>query len=89
MITDKYKQVWKVIGKQYGYPECCIEEFVKLEHIGEVRKLHGTGYIPCKKCNEKSEKELINTINAARNHCLPFPKENREEVAKIWAKNRD
>lgn len=41
--------IFVVFGEYYGYPECCIHEFYKMEHIGQIRKLFGTGYIPCTK----------------------------------------
>lgn len=67
---------WREIGVQYGYPACCIESFVNLEHIKHPQplKLDGTGYVPCKSCNERySEQEMADRINALRYKCLkPF-----------------
>lgn len=59
---------WISMGMQFGYPPCCIMAFVQLEHIGEPeRKLHGTGFIPCKLCNEEfTEQQLVDQINKHR-----------------------
>ena len=77
---------WEIIGKQYGYPQCCIDEFLQLKHLGDgPRKLCGTGYIPCVECNKKTEQELIDVINANRTHPTPFPIETSDVVNKLWS----
>lgn len=68
-------------GRDYGYPECCIDEFVMTRMDGmsylmlkHNRKLSGSGYIPCSKCNKKTEQELIQEIAKRRNpKYAPFP----------------
>lgn len=68
---------WVILGRFFGYPECCINAFKNFEHIGgDSRKLDGTGYIPCATCNKKSTKFLIDVINKKRISRLPFPEEN-------------
>lgn len=73
MIREDYST-----GFYYGFPVCCVNEFVRFM-VGHAvllrteRKLSGTGYIPCVKCNAKTEQELIDTINANRSHPRPFP----------------
>lgn len=67
--------VW---GYFYGFPKCCIDEFALLLDECEDRsnrKLDGTGYVPCEKCNEKSEEELVSTIKSNRLYDVPFPSE--------------
>lgn len=64
-------------GKEYGYPDCCILEFVEnmikmFSGIPNVKpkdfKLKGTGFVPCTSCNNlKSEDMLVAEINAKRN----------------------
>lgn len=67
---------WPLIGKYYGFPQCCIDEFESGLSMGKTRKFEGTGYIPCEKCNENVEKdELIKYINENRTHPLPFPED--------------
>jgi hypothetical protein len=52
-------QKWKQLGKRAGYPECCIEAFIKRNIDDEnwippnrVQKRvgNGTGFIPCSYC---------------------------------------
>ncbi len=75
------------LGEYYGYPSCCIAEFLEFvlgvmmkkitvenpeKHADRNnRKLNYSGYIPCCECNKKTEKELINVINANRHPELP------------------
>lgn len=64
-------------GKEFGYPDCCILEFIEgmiKTHSGIPKvlpkdfKLKGTGFVPCTSCNKtKSEDELVNEINLKRN----------------------
>lgn len=74
---------WDVFGKYYGFPQCCISEFHTDIHQleGVPRKLNGSGYIPCSACNEKTEEELIATINSNRFEAQAFPYESRHQDA--------
>lgn len=64
-------------GKEFGYPDCCILEFVEgmVKMFSDVPKvlpkdfkLKGTGFVPCASCNNtKSEDELVDEINQKRN----------------------
>lgn len=70
--------MWYVIGKYYGYPDCCIVDSEGLKHIGKPdRKLTGTGYIPCEQCNKKSIKNLKAAI--AKNRICPVAFPNEED----------
>lgn len=69
---------WTVLGVMLGYPDCCIADFLNRITGNSVkitkRKLYGTGFVPCEHCNRtKSEKELINEINANRKIKQRFP----------------
>ena len=69
---------WFLSGIYYGYPVCCIDEFIYYAESDlcderEDRQLSGTGYVPCKKCNEKSERELLDAIDNNRIHWQKFP----------------
>ena len=59
---------WWLFGKYFGYPNCCIEAFMKGEHVKglEHNKFYGTGYVPCKKCSTKNVDVIIKTINTNR-----------------------
>lgn len=90
-MKDDY---FRAVGKHFGFPDCCVEEFIR--DVGtnagltkRHRKLYGTGYIPCKKCNEHfSEQQLIANIQGARVHPVPFPHESRhiEQIVNDIAK---
>lgn len=64
-------------GKEFGYPDCCILEFVEgmvkmfsgsPKVLSKDLKLMGTGFVPCANCNNtKSEDELVDEINLKRN----------------------
>lgn len=83
------------LGLYFGYPLCCIKErndgrmkMFRAEPIAEdfweERKLIGTGYVPCKACNDAySEEELIAHIAAARIAPTPFP-DHDEDAADQW-----
>lgn len=75
MFTEQQLH-WVMQGKMFGYPKCCIESFIELRHLksGRIRKLNGTGFIPCATCNElKTEEQMIEQINKDRNPELePF-----------------
>lgn len=65
---------WMLLGIGLGYPTCCIKSFLGLSHITDptIRKLEGTGFIPCVHCNEtKTTGEMVDEINRARNPNLP------------------
>lgn len=68
------------IGRYFGYPECCIAEFIFRVSTGNfpipARPLDGTGYIPCINCSLKTEEELTKNINTNRDTSLnSFPDE--------------
>lgn len=65
---------WILMGYGLGYPTCCIKAFLELSHMTDytVRKLQGTGFIPCIHCNNtKTTGEMVDEINRARNSDLP------------------
>lgn len=64
-----------IFGKYFGFPECCIQEFInRTESLGdEPFPLRGTGFVPCQCCRKKTEDELVKIINANRYCPAPFP----------------
>lgn len=73
-------EAFRVMGEAFGYPKCCIDEFIGFvegkNKRESVRKLWGTGYVPCVECNKKTEKELIDFISQNRKHGQKFPKDD-------------
>ncbi len=76
LATDARQLSWALYGVFFGYPPCCIREFVT-DFKRTNRKLRGTGYIPCKKCNKTyTEQQLARRIALHRNCSIPFPDRN-------------
>lgn len=80
-------EMFREVGLIAGYPICCVETFIeevkdlsKLSPERSFRKLTGTGYVPCLKCNRKSEEELIEIINKNRKIKSEFPNGDQELV---------
>ena len=87
---------WKVSGIFYGYPQCCIEAFCRLDHIQEESKTgskalaslmgKSTGFIPCRQCAEKlqtGELKLQDLISERKSE-LPFPKCGKNDSDAIY-----
>ncbi len=66
---EKFKYI---IGKYYGYPDCCIKSFdlnkKKLKH----NAFFGSGFVPCSDCFSKDISQLICNINLNRLCSIPF-----------------
>jgi hypothetical protein len=71
---------WELTGKFYGYPQCCIDEFVN--HFGpfflrpeEVQKTAQDGFLPCRNHAKEilSGKVKIEDIIKDRICSKPFP----------------
>jgi len=79
-------------GVLYGYPECCIQWFhgrTMLDiHDHQPTAFDGTGFIPCPKCRERDEAEVLNDIASRRVTPIPFPDgESSDELELIaWLK---
>ena len=79
-ITNMHIVKWLRMGMEFGYPPCCIGDFILNAVSGAYatiprRKLHGTGYVPCAKCDKQTEDELIAIINSNRSaHLSRFKK---------------
>lgn len=83
-LAHTHDDPWIALGWYFGYPECCIQAFLKLEHMQTQaspfeRKLFGTGYVVCNRCNEtKDTRELLNYIAENRHPSAPhFPKQGK------------
>ena len=85
-MDDRYKHVldyrknetWvertERLGELLGYPKCCIDAFCKEDPLTRPdRKLHGSGYVPCCKCDNLSDGQLIDVINSNRKCDTKFP----------------
>lgn len=64
-MDDKTRYVWKMWGKWYGYPDCCIDALCK----GEQKRggyFTGTGFVPCIKCYDKPVEDVVAHIKVNR-----------------------
>ena len=97
---DRDDLSWEEVGLYFGYPKCCIEEFCNGEPnfittLEDMRLFCGTGFVPCKKCNEtKTEDQLLAEIAKNRKYDKPFPLDRHDkevaikDVKKFIAKRR-
>lgn len=79
------QKYWLKMGRAFGYPTCCIQSFIELRHIEDqvVRKLNGTGYIPCAQCNiTKTKEQMIQEIN--KNRSREYPPFTDVEPEGMW-----
>ena len=51
---------WHLLGKYYGYPDCCIDAFIRGDyHAEEYPVPDGLPFLPCKKCAGNPVAELL------------------------------
>jgi hypothetical protein len=72
---------WIHTGMCFGYPICCIADFIWNIQSGEYktrkkRKFDGTGYVPCKACNRLPKHIILAQIQELRGCELPFPQDD-------------
>lgn len=90
----EHKAFWRVWGKYYGYPQCCIDEMLHFPHTKQgksfgygryitntsgPRKFDGSGFIPCKSCNKKKLHQLEREVNNNRICSSKFPSNRQFE----------
>lgn len=81
-MTKDTIQHWRDMGKEFGYPQCCIDQFCSGVDFGRSDKLNkqdhvsgGYGFVPCDKhaiMIDKGEITLESLITE-RTHPIPFP----------------
>lgn len=90
-ITPSRVIWWKISGIFYGYPQCCIEAFCRLDHVVEESLTgnrlaadmgNGTGFVPCRQCAEKIQKGnlKLKDLISGRKSLLPFPRANNNDM---------
>lgn len=85
-------EYWTMMGKYFGYPDCCIKDFIDrslkvlqakvLEDIPPHTKQQmdvsfGTGFVPCDACANKVTRETLSTLIVDRSCKYPFPFDNQ------------
>ena len=79
---------WKALGKHFGYPECCVDEFLATtcqatKDQFPVGPWHGTGFIPCLRCADSAiafDQFIATRITPQRRCSTPFPETESDAV---------
>ena len=82
-IRKRYSKMYK-LGSYYGYPKCCINDFVMRKHNNKeskpIQEFAGicTGYVPCLQCSEKiiSKKLSLTELIKNRKCKKVFPRDD-------------
>ena len=68
-------------GRIFGFPECCVEAFCNdREVLSEESVFSGSGFRPCKHCNDNKTQEQIENEIASR-RLIPYPFYHRPQDA--------
>lgn len=73
---------WKALGEYFGFPECCIKEFLETACQSTKDRYpegpwSGTGFLPCLQCSEKALefKSFVRDYITPHRVCpTPFPR---------------
>ncbi len=75
--SDPNQCKWYIFGKYFGYPECCIKNFIKNFNklkTGKMRKYKSNYFIQCDKHLEiVDDKNVIINLNKRRKCLTSFP----------------
>lgn len=78
----KNKPYFTAIGRYFGYPECCIEDFNSRENALTInedqQKANSNGFIPCPACSKEivEGKVTIDELIKDRIHPEKFPNDD-------------
>jgi hypothetical protein len=76
--TESQKAHWKIVGKYFGYPQCCVDYFLSGQR--DTCGIHG--FIPCEHHFKliRDKKLKLSDLMKDRICILPFPcKHNKDE----------
>ncbi len=72
---------WRSMGEYYGYPTCCIEEFLQknkvIDRSVEQERVSGSGFVPCHAhavAILERKIKIEDLILSSRKHPKPFRK---------------
>jgi|688.fasta_scaffold769583_2 hypothetical protein len=81
-LCEKMRETWTKHGKTFGYPECCIKDFITRNKVCfnspsrvQTRVGDGTRFIPCSYCSWKvmSRQCKLEDLIKDRKNIRPFP----------------
>lgn len=79
IFTEKHRNKFKLLGKYYGYPDCCVDSFIlslqKPKSQYQINVHQGLGFIPCDSCATKilNGETTIDQLIQNRIYKSPFP----------------
>jgi hypothetical protein len=78
-ITDE--QYWTAVGKFYGYPDCCIKEFLvnasqMLPPEGVRKQAAHRGFVPCENHSRELLQLKVSYSGLLKNRICPMPLDN-------------
>jgi hypothetical protein len=77
LTKEERQHHWFTNGLHYGYPMCCIKNFLRMNFPHEEGPWIGTGYIACPKCAPEARKNfkkfVAEHITPNRKEPRPFP----------------
>ena len=87
-MTEKEKRYYYMVGRYFGYPDCCITSFIfnietsLLYRKPEQLEAASHGFVPCPSCAASilSGKKMVDDLISDRVCPLPFPHEMSEVV---------
>lgn len=94
-MSKDNKPSWRALGEYFGYPDCCIDYFIKncspIAGWHNIRDIHwsaGTGFIPCTKCRSLPQSIVLASIYKRRQSPEQVPFVNimslsKSEVRKV------
>src|SRR5688572_12216263 len=98
--TPERQNWWRVSGIYYGYPQCCVDAFCRLDHHKDKYKdpktgrLRGyqidvsknTGFVPCRKCAERIHKGEVKLqdLIVGRSAKRQFPRQSSQDDIDAW-----
>lgn len=62
-----------LIGRYFGYPECCLTDMAGLIQRKTSTIYDGTGYKPCEACAKRPMEDVLKEIAERRACPTPFP----------------
>jgi hypothetical protein len=82
-ITPELREQWIFHGLNYGYPPCCVREFISGQwNYAERNKgpWMGSGFVPCAECQPDAREDFIRFV---QERILPFRRATQPFVYRV------
>lgn len=80
---DDLKKVWRNNGMYFGYPICCISEFLECNEFSEDQlKVRKYGFVPCISCTKRILNGLTTIEDLIQNRVCKtnYPIHNKDSI---------